>query len=272
VHPRLPEGNGRAVSGRRLPQIVRLTPSSYADYRRCARLYLNKHLLRVPESDGGRSGDQGLLVHDMLEQIHKQGSCRDAAHITNVLQASSADTPQMREFVERHARRCPSEFERAAHEVDRVRFHREPKPMFLATARIDAVWIHDGLLDVRDYKTGARHVDRLADDHAARVQAWILARDAQRTGYKLQLRYEYLQPEVDDDPEPWQPGDDDLEAIDDELRSTVNAMWEQEEWTGIGAADVCSTCRYRSICRDSVAASEPIWPVLAGEEAFDDGR
>src|SRR5205807_301314 len=112
-------------------------------------------LLRVPASDAGRSPDQGHLVHAVLQELHTTGTCHDGAYVSSVLEAAQADTDQMRAFVERHARRCPAEVERAAHEVDRARFHKEPVPMFLASARIDVVWIHDGVLDVRDYKTGA---------------------------------------------------------------------------------------------------------------------
>jgi hypothetical protein len=141
--------------------------------------------------------------------------------------------------------------------------------MFLATARIDAVWIHDGVLDARDYKTGSKRYERVADDPRARVQAWVLARDAARTGLRLQLRYEHLQPEVDDDPEPWEPGDDDLAAISEELREAVATMWRTENWRGVNDVEVCRTCRYRSICRDSAAPGEPSWPALSavdGEE------
>jgi hypothetical protein len=250
------------MSDKRLPQIVRLTPSSYADFLWCRRLYLTSHLLRVPTSDVGRSGDQGELVHDVLERLHSTGSCQDAAHVSRVLGAADADTPQMRAFIERHSRRCPSDVDGAAHEVDRVRFHRAPAPMFLASARIDVVWIHDGVLDVRDYKTGRMSVDRLADDPRARVQAWIMARDARRKGLRLQLRYEYLEPEIDDDPEPWEPGDDDLEVITEELRSVVAAMWEVDDWKGVADVDVCGKCRYRSICRDSAAPGLASWPAL----------
>ena len=246
-----------------LPQIVRLTPSSYADFLWCRRLYFTGNLLRVPPSDTGRSSDQGLLVHGILEQLHRTGRCNDNAHVSATLAAADADTPQMRAFIGRHARRCPSEVDREAHEIDRVRLFRDRKPMFLASARVDAVWVHDGLLDVRDYKTGSLFYSRLADDPRARVQAWVMARDAQRRGLRLQLRYEYLQPEIDEDPEPWEPGDDDLDTITEELCSAVTAMWETDDWRGVRDADVCRTCRYRSICRDSAARGEPAWPVLA---------
>lgn len=246
-----------------LPDIVRLTPSSYADFLWCRRLFFANALLRIPPSDEGRSPDQGQLVHDVLEQLHKTGSCSDADHVAKVLASADADTAQMRGFVDRHARRCPGEVTGEAHEVDRVRFHRLPVPMFLASARIDAVWIHDGLLDARDYKTGALRYDRLADDPRAQVQAWVLARDAKRKNLRLRLRYEYLQPEVDEDPEPWEPTDEDLAAIEEGLRAAAQAMWEEDEWRGAAEIEVCRTCRYRSVCRDSAARGEPSWPILS---------
>ena len=60
------------------------------------------------------------------------------------------------QLVERHARPLP--VERRPSVRARARRSRAstgcPPPMFMATARIDAVWVHDGLLDARDYKTG----------------------------------------------------------------------------------------------------------------------
>jgi hypothetical protein len=77
------------------------------------------------------------------------------------------------------------------------------------------------------------------------------------------LRYEYLQPDIDEDPEPWEPDADDLVFVEEELRSAVEHMKEQVDWTGVAEADVCVRCPYRSICRDSAAPGEPSWPVLA---------
>ena len=130
--------------------------------------------------------------------------------------------------------------------------------MFMATARIDAVWIHDGLLDARDYKTGrlcVRAARRRSRGEGAGVRARRSA--AQRRGLRLRLRYEYLSAEVDDDPDPWEPDADDLAAIDEELRAAVERMWTIDDWKGVADADVCRTCRYRSICRDSAAPGEP---------------
>ena len=104
--------------------------------------------------------------------------------------------------------------------------------MFMATARIDALWIHDGLLDARDYKTGRLWHTRVCDVPAAKVQAYVLGRAAQRRGLRMRLRYEYLQPEVDEDPEPWEPDDDDLLAVEEELRARRRADVELRRLAG----------------------------------------
>ena len=125
---------------RLLADIVSITPSSYEDFTRCARLFYNGTLLCVPPSDPAPSTTQGLLVHDMLYRIHESGSCHDAAHVNDVLEGHGSATPNVREMIARHANRCPSSgSDRNAHEHELARFHRFPAPMFMATARIDAI-------------------------------------------------------------------------------------------------------------------------------------
>jgi hypothetical protein len=241
---------------------VSVTPSNFDDFLQCERRFLNRNLLGLPASDAGPPNDTGLLVHDLLRFIHAEGSCADTAHVADVLAGHDADNDHVRQLVDRHARRCPSsEVSSEAHEVTLARFHRQPPPMFMATARIDAVWVHDGLLDARDYKTGRRREERLAEDPAAKVQAFVLEQAARERGLNLRLRYEYLNPDVDDDPEPWEPDADDLAAIKDEIRAAVERMRAIDDWRGV-ADDRCTRCAYRSICRDSAAPSEPTWPVL----------
>jgi len=256
---------------RLLSDIVSLTPSNYEAFTRCPRLFYCSALLGLPASDPAPSTDQGLIVHDMLRKIHVDGECHDREHVADVLAAHGIDTPTVREMVARHANRCPARAaESAAHEVDVARFHRLPPPMFMATARIDAVWIHDGILDARDYKTGGRFVDRVDEIPAAHVQAYALADKARARGLRLRLRYEYLQPEVDEDPESWELDGDELERVEEELRGAVEQMWQQEEWRGIAEIETCRTCRYRSICRDSAAPGEPAWPVLSTDSDPDE--
>jgi PD-(D/E)XK nuclease superfamily len=249
-----------------LSDVMQLTPSNYDDFVHCERRFLNAHLLGVPASDPGKSGDTGLLVHDMLRAIHVGGTCRDAAHITEVLVGHDADNDHVRELVDRHARRCPSgDAQSEAHEHTLARFHRQPPPMFMATARIDAIWVHDGLLDARDYKTGRLWHERVADVPAAKVQAFVLDKAARRRRLRLRLRYEYLSADVADDPDSWEPDADDMAAIEAELRAAVERMRTNDAWTGVSEEPLCSHCPYRSICRDTAAPGLPAWPVLTAD-------
>ena len=254
---------------RLLHDIVSITPSNYDDFVQCERRFLNRHLLGLPASDPGGANETGLLVHDMLRVIHSRGSCGDAAHVADVLASHAADTDHVRQLVERHARRCPSsEVTRSAHEHTLARFHRLPPPMFMATARIDAVWIHDGLLDARDYKTGRLRDVALTEEPAAKVQVFVLAKAAQERGLRLRLRYEYLSADVIDDPDAWEPDTDDVAKIEEELRAAVEQMRANDDWRGV-ADERCGWCPYRSICRDSAAAGEPSWPVLVTTDEAD---
>ena len=169
----------------------------------------------------------------MLWRVHATGSCHDTDHVADVLAGHGADSEAVRELIARHAQRCPSAAaDASAHEYELARFHRMPRPMFMATARIDALWVHDGLLDARDYKTGRLWHTRVCDVPAAKVQAYVLGRAAQRRGLRLRLRYEYLQPEIDEDPEPWEPDDDDLLAVEEELRARRRADVELRRLAG----------------------------------------
>ena len=247
---------------RMLGDIISITPSNYDDFVQCERRFLNRQLLGLPASDAGPPNDTGIKVHDLLRLIHAGGSCSDAAHVEAVLAGHDADNDHVQQLVDRHVRRCPSsDVSGSAHEVTLARFHKLPPPMFMATARIDAVWVHDGLLDARDYKTGRLRTDRLADDPAAKVQAFVLHQAARDRDLRLRLRYEYLNAEVVDDPEAWEPDAEDLAAIEEEIRAAVERMRTIDDWKGV-ADERCTRCAYRSICRDSVAPSEPTWAVL----------
>jgi PD-(D/E)XK nuclease superfamily len=247
---------------RLLGDIVPLSASSLDTWLRCRREYLAAQLLGVPESDDGISPDQGLLVHDLLRHVHQNGSCRDRAHVQGVLAAHNLEeSSAIAGFIDRHVRRCPADAGDGEHEVERARFHRLPPPMFMATGRIDAIWRHRGLLDARDYKTGRPFTERVADDPRARLQVWLLAPLARRDGLRLRLRYEFLAAEVDDDPEPFEPDDDDLAAIEEELRHLVAAIAAEQRFAGVNDVTLCKSCRFRSLCPDSAAPGVPVWPV-----------
>jgi hypothetical protein len=137
----------------------------------------------------------------------------------------------------------------------------------MATARIDALWVHDGLLDARDFKSGQVWSERVADDKQARLQAWILAPLADARGLRLRISFEHLAAEVVDDPEPFEPDTDDLLAIEDDVRREVAEIRGTTEFVGISDREVCARCRYRSICPDSATPGEPVWPTVDTEDA-----
>jgi hypothetical protein len=245
------------------PGVLRITPTSLDSWRRCRRAWLLQHVLDVPASDEGGSPDHGQLVHDVLRFVHSGGSCHDPAHVEDVL-AGHGGSDRLREEIGRHAARCPSPAETVGHETSFARFTgaRPALASFLVTARLDAVWVHDGLLDARDYKTGAVTTTKVADDPRAWSQMWVLAPLAEERGLQLRLRYEHLASEIDEEPEPWEPDADDLAALEARLREEVRAMRAEAAFSGIADPDVCAMCRYRSICRDSASPGEPTWPEL----------
>lgn len=249
---------GRMSTRDPLPGVLTVTPTSVEAWERCPRLWRDQHLYRIPASDAGASGEHGQRVHALLRILHRDGPCTDPARIDDVVVAHGADRRVLDEL-RNHARRCPVGAGTYGHEITVNRLHTRP-PHFLASARLDAVWTVDGTLDVRDYKTGGSWHDRVADDGRARVQAWVMAPVAERLGLRLRVRYEHLAADVVDDPEVWEPDADDLGALDEWMTATVTAMRTGAPWAGAPDATVCGHCRYRSVCPESVVASEPTWP------------
>lgn len=265
--PRCPEhelrGSMMTKKGDRFPAVLVLSPTKLDSWRRCRR-ELGNRALSIPASDPEGGTAHGLYIHSILRFVHEHGSCRDADRVAEVLENHGADE-RVADEVQRHVSKCPIDAESIGHEVEWVRTNPSP-PTFLASARLDAVWRRGDVLEIRDYKTGQRGVDSLADDARARMQAWVAAGHAAAQGLRLRLRYEYLSREVLEDPEPWEPDAEDLEQIDAELRAVVAEMRAEREWRGVADEAVCRYCRYRSICPDSAAPSEPGWPVIDADE------
>ena len=136
----------------------------------------SRDLLGIPASDPGPPNDQGLLVHDMLCASTRAARAPTTPHVADVLAGTAPRAITPRAGPSARAALPVASSTRDAHEHELARFHRLPPPMFMATARIDAIWVHDGLLDARDYKTGGSGTTRVADVPAAEVQAFVLAR------------------------------------------------------------------------------------------------
>ncbi len=262
--PRCPAHDVRAQmmsrSGDMLPGVLSISPTSLELWNRCRRAWRNQVVLNLPRSDEREGTNHGLRLHDLLRFIHGSGSCHDAGHVDAVLRDHGTDA-RTREEIARHVERCPIGATSAAHETEWVRAHGRP-PIFLASARLDAVWEHDGVLEVRDYKTGRVAEHDIAEDRRAWIQAWVTAPVAAERGLRLRVRYEYLAAEVPDDPAPWEPGPEELAVVEQELVDVVTAMRAERDWQGVAEPDVCTWCAFRSICPDSAARSEPSWPAV----------
>ena len=246
---------------RLLPDIVAISPSALDDWERCPRLYLNRHLLRLPASDDGAGASLGNLVHDLLRFLHGLGDCHDAALQQTTLENHGCEAnATVASMVRNHAIRCPSPVDAIGHELQVVRVSRRG-PVWIGTGRLDAVWIHDGLLDVRDYKTGARRDGSLAEDSRARLQAWLAAPLA--PDHQVRVRYEHLDDDGSGDPE-FEPDADDLAAIERDITASVARIRDAastETFVGVHEVETCRMCSFRSICPDSAVPGSPTWPL-----------
>lgn len=235
------------------PGIVVITPSIADSWSRCKRLYHLRHQLDLPASDpdAGLTGT-GLAVHALLCRLHTRGTCDPAADIRALIaDYPDQDPDELRGYIERHHRRCPLGSDALGHEYEVARVSPfATEPWFLATARIDAIWIHDGLLDARDYKTGRLTEEPVGSSLAARIQAFVLAPIAETRGLRLRIRHEYLGADVEDDPESFEPDEEQLAAIANELHAIAGDIRKEQDFAGVSDATICSRCKYRSICRD----------------------
>ena len=247
---------------RLLPDIVAISPSALDDWERCPRLYLNRHVLRLPVSDGGGAARLGNLVHDLLRYLHGLGDCHDQSLVATTLENHGVDdNATVSSMLANHAVRCPSPAPALGHEVEVVRLSRRG-PVWIGSGRLDAVWVHDGILDVRDYKTGRARDGSLAEDSRARLQAWLaqpLAPDLQ-----VRVRYEHLADDGATDPVEYEPDAEDLARVEADISATVELIRHaasREEFVGVSETETCRTCSYRSICPDSAVTGEPTWPL-----------
>ena len=156
--------------------------------------------------------------------------------------------------LERHAEKCPQTATTVGHELSISELMtRRPKAV-MVSARLDGVWMRDGLLDCRDYKTGKSAFSWVQDNIAARVQTFALWGLAQRLGLRLRLRYEHIG-DTADDPEPFEPDEDDIESIADEI-STIASDIAGSDFSGDPDPLVCVSCPYQLACPESAGHHE----------------
>jgi hypothetical protein len=232
--------------------VVHLTPSLVEEWQWCRRAYRNRHLLQLPSLvDERRQTSVGLDVHRLLEAVHREGVCGDVGRAENLVSAAGLSVSALMPYLRRHFEQCCGTGAGwAEHELPLARFRRRAEPMWLVTGKLDAVWERRHVLEGRDYKTGYCGLERVGDDLAARVQAYLLAPVAAARELGVRIRYEYLSPDAAgvESPEPFEPDDEDLAAIELELDLLAAAIASEIEFAGCGHAPTCGRCAYRDVC------------------------
>lgn len=231
--------------------IVRLTPTSIERWLDCPRAYRAADLLDLPTGRGSPRSSQGITVHARLAGLHEGGPC--GADLVRQEEAASADgvvDQSIMGFIARHARRCPQSATSVGHELDLAQLHTCGEVPVMVTGRIDAIWEHNGLLDCRDYKTGMPRAERVADIPAAKLQAWLLAPIAAARGLQLRLSYEHLAEDTQEDPESYEPDEEDLAEIRRWI-GEIGAEIARSEFRGVREAHICRRCTFQRACPDA---------------------
>lgn len=237
-------------------RVVTLNPTSVENWLSCPRWYRARHLLPLPGVPIGPKGVRGILVHERLARLHVEGPCGEQPERVRAVSIVDGELDRdLLAHLERHSQRCPRNAAPVGHELDLMELlPSHPKPA-MVSARIDAIWAHDGILDCRDYKTGPVRFERVRDDPAARVQVFVLAPLAMKMGLTLRLRHEHLGESANEDPEVFEPDEDDLAEIEAEL-SDIAAAIDMSDFAGVSDPVVCGRCPYRLACPDSAAAGD----------------
>ena len=225
-----------------------------------------------PRATRDRSTDTGLArprhaPHDPRRRVVR----RRRARRRGAGRRTAPTTTTCAQLVERHARRCPSRQVSSAPRTRSTlaRFHR------IAAADVHGDRAHRRGVGPRRPARRPRLQDRrgcvderLAEIPAAKVQAFVLGQAARDRGLTLRLRYEYLQRRGRRRPRAVgarrrRPRGDRGGAA---RRGRAHVARRRLE--GRRRRPTVRGVPYRSICRDSVAPSEPTWPVLVtGGEA-----
>lgn len=255
--------NGMTARGGLAPGVVVLPASTITLWRECPRRFRNRQLLRLPPSNRDPGPETGTLTHGLLEALYRESADPDEGTVERVMAAAEVHSEPISAMLHAHLRRRPRDAELVGAEITRTRVSGRPAPPFLATARLDAMFEHDGILDVRDYKTGRVWVADVAEDPQARVQAWVTAADATARHLRLQVRFEHLAAVADEEPRIFEPDADDLEAIESELREIASAIRRADangDYPAAAELETCRPCEFRAICPLSAAPADPTWP------------
>lgn len=219
-----------------------------ADFEWCPRRYRNKQLLHLPGMNEveGPGSVRGRAVHEELHHRHEILSLHDEDE-PQLAEARALGDPLIARALAAHRTVCPGP--RGARYLggELTLLWAPPRERLLLHGRIDALWEWPGgVLEVRDYKTGAAG-DDLALDFSAKVYALLVAADVRWRGGRriVRVTFERL---LDDPVEVSIDADAAYlrEAVE-AVRSFAGRLREEQEWPA-KPSERCEGCGYREAC------------------------
>ena len=108
---------------------------------------------------------------------------------------------------------------------------------------------------------GRRRATRAARRRTRRRAGMGVGTPRRAGALRLRIRYEYLAAEGSKNAEPWEPDEEDLSGIE-EWSTNLFTEIRSSSLHGVAEEKRCRACSFRSICTDSAAPSEPVWPAL----------
>lgn len=229
------------------PHVV-VGPSRRSDFELCPRRYMLSRLLKVP-GEGEIEGPEavrGSLVHAELRHRHEVPALHDEPE-PQLAAALALGDPLVERALRTHEKVCPGKHGATYVGGELTLMWAPPRERLLLHGRIDALWSWPGgVLEVRDYKTGAAG-DDLSLDFSARVYALLVAADPRWRGGRRVIRvtFERL---LDDPIEVSVDADatflsDAVEAV----RSFGDRLRTERDWPA-QPGDHCGRCAYRGSC------------------------
>jgi CRISPR/Cas system-associated exonuclease Cas4 (RecB family) len=182
------------------PGLISISPWRLKEDAACARRAYYTHVLglRGGEPNGADTSDLdhttliGREAHEELHARHLDGADHDAV---GIIREDAVMDPSVVNMVERavtnHQLLCPGNDGSSylGGELDLRWFIK--RKLILVRGRIDALWQGtDGVIEVRDYKTGRTAPDAIADDPAPGIYGLLVR--AQRPEVEVRVVYELL--------------------------------------------------------------------------------
>ena len=216
------------------------------------------------------AGARRAAVRPRARLVPRRRPRRRRARRARLRRPTTACAPSSRD----HARRCPDPRGALGHEITRRGSTASRGRRSWRRRGIDALWVHDGVLDARDYKTGQVWSDQRRPTTARRgSRRGCSRRSPRRAGSGCGSRSSTSRPTCVEDPEPFEPDADDLRAIEEELRADGRARCAPRPTSRASptptCADPAATAR-SAPTRPSPGV--PVWPMVEAEDGRHHGR